>query len=96
MIAKYVYSTEPEFEPRTIRAMVPRPSRVASVTTLPWLGDELCDALEMQRTSFEEEGKRFEKMHEELNIPRRHEEMPDLEELCREEGGNCILEQEGR
>ena len=81
MIAKYVYSTDPGFKPRPICAMVPRPSRLASVTTLPLLGYELCDALEMQRTSFEEEGKRLEKMHEELNIPRRHEEMPDLEEL---------------
>ena len=81
MIAEYVYSPAPGFKPRPIRAMVPRPSRLASVTKLPSLGDELCDALEMQRISFEEEGKRLENMHEELNIPRRHEDMPDLEGL---------------
>ena len=77
IIQKYVQVTIP----RPVRAMVPRPSQLTCAKPMPTLGDELCDALEHQRRGLEEEQARLDKYHDEANIPRRTDDMPDLSDL---------------
>lgn len=61
--------------------MVPRPSQLLCVKPIPTLGGELCDALEFQRLAVEEEQKRLGNAHDNDNIPRRREVMPDSDNL---------------